>query len=167
MTLLVLANSQADIKLTNLRRARRIIFDDLTEAEKMTKVCDKDTCQAPHLCISIEVCKCTDGYITTSDSIFCDYQQKCAKKAKWLEAFLPSLGHFYTGRVLCAICKLLVLILCVLTSRYVFNDDGKSVIRYSFLSLFILALILWHMMDVYRFFSNKYSDGNGNALFDC
>jgi hypothetical protein len=88
-----------------------------------------------------------------------------------LEFFLPiGAGHFYCGRIINGIIKLIFVLAVVLSDfiiKYVFivksSMNTKQVVNYIIYALYFL-IIFWQLVDCLMFGLNKYNDGNGKAL---
>jgi hypothetical protein len=146
-------------------------------------ICNADTCAKPNYCVSSKVCKCTGDYITYNIKneqniyAYCNYKRRRQLTALLVEIIIPiGFGHFYSGRMLCGLIKFMTYIIVglyclkVYWSGYpkVFTDNKKStfdeIINFMLATLFLSAISIWHLFDLYMFFSNKYYDGNGVSL---
>ena len=108
-------------------------------------------------------CECTPGYKTliTDQTIdgklapyYCTYRQTSRYIPLILEAFLPSIGHFYIGRYFHAVVKFLLIV------PLIFRQKGSN------LSLFLIFLFcLLYVVDLLCIYLCIYYDGNGIALY--
>jgi hypothetical protein len=136
--------------------------------------------------------RCAQGYVNYDDSKDsrnvknCQYVQKKQITAFFLELFLwCGIGHFYSGRILIGIIKLIFFIsffvIYGFLRRYASKEDDNDI----FISvdddseclpeqvekllgiLFCIVccgLFIWQVIDLVMFASNKYYDGNGVPL---
>ena len=108
-----------------------------------------------------------------NDKIFCEYRKMSRFGPLILEFFLPTLGHFYAGKINLFIAKLFFIIFplighcCGLTENRQ-NSDGtaKSLSTCNWILLILLiisAVILpfFHIIDLICYSFGFYRDGNG------
>lgn len=82
------------------------------------------------MCVG-DFCKCLDGFYSLLDpnlladqQIYCNYEQINVYIPLIMEIFLPSIGHFYTGKYWLGTLKLLLLITYISTSLILFGTCG-------------------------------------------
>ena len=148
--------------------------------------CDSTNCNFPNgVCTENNtVCRCLDGYAnfevinenenTTPKGYYCSYQQKRQVVAFLLEFFVSvGVGHFYAGRVLFGVFKLLVMlgpiilsILMCCTAVFKDNDTSSCVGLILMIGscLFVCTGLVWQLVDIIMFGINSYKDGNGVPL---
>jgi hypothetical protein len=156
------------------------IFDSQNQAIQHN-ICNSDSCEAPNYCLNNKVCKCTGDFITynlnkENINIFCNYKKKRQLTAILLEIIIPiGFGHFYSGRVLCGLLKLLIFsILSLYAFKVLYSGlpniavlktaSFEQISHYLLAIMIILGIVIWHFFDLYMFFTNKYYDGNGVTL---
>ncbi len=125
-------------------------------------------------------CKCFDEFYSLNnnlhpknETIFCEYRKMSRFGPLILEFFLPTLGHFYAGKINLFIAKLFFIIFllighcCGLTENRQ-NSDGtaKSLSTCNWILLILLiisAVILpfFHIIDLICYSFGFYRDGNG------
>ena len=78
-----------------------------------------------------DLCNCNSGFYSLLDpqlppekQIYCNYEQINVYIPLLLELFLPSMGHFYSGKYLMGIMKLSFLIIHIATSLMLFGFIG-------------------------------------------
>lgn len=104
--------------------------------------CDKDSC----VCLKGYKTFIYEDYI--DNPMFCNYNQKSKWLAFILEAFLPSIGHLYLGRIIHFIVKLAFL----LVALYFRNTDK--------LLLGVVPFCLLYLFDLLAINFDFYLDGN-------
>jgi TM2 domain-containing membrane protein YozV len=134
-------------------------------------VCYSNTCKYPYaVCLTSTVCKCIQGYANfikdgAGNGLYCQYSQKKQSVAFILELFFPlGVGHFYSGRVLLGIIKLILLIApCFLCCSSFFcnpEKDEKGIFGFLIMGISVLY-VLWQFIDLIILLCNGYNDGNG------
>ncbi len=155
---------------------------------KTNIACSNTNCMIPNgVCVDNSTCKCLDGWAVFQDANSpqtmypqaCNYQQKRQLVAFLLEFFFPcGIGHFYAGRVLMGVMKLILLALPILALCLGFcgiiaspHGEGKSdasgacvLIMAIFIYGSYCALGIWGFVDIILFGINSYKDGNGVPL---
>jgi hypothetical protein len=144
--------------------------------------CDNKNCPAPYaVCSDNNTCRCLPGYANfiaegqATPGYYCNYEQKKQLVAFLLEMFVSmGVGHFYTGRVLMGIIKLLVLlgpvmfgILMCCSSIIKSSSDTSSCAGLFFMvgsCACVCAALVWQLVDLIMFGINNYKDGNGVPL---
>lgn len=154
--------------------------DDNKYFYKKNIVCSQQNCQLPNgVCTDDNTtCKCLNGYANfevkgqETYGYYCTYVQKKQLVAFLLEFFVSSgVGHFYAGRTLFGVMKLLVCIAPILISILmccaVLSKDNSNCWGL-FVSItscgFVCAALVWQLVDIIMFGLNKYKDGNGVPL---
>jgi len=156
-------------------------------AQNTTDCDDVDNCNARGTCDTYDsgdwYCICDDGYTThpsiaegdeTTDSSFCNYEQK-----KQLTAFLLAwfLGYFgggqwyiedsgmAAGKLVCGILFCCCVPCFIACAKAKMGDDA-SIIKFvgCFQCCCILGLFVWWLVDLVNFGTNSYADGNGVDL---
>ena len=142
---------------------------------------ESSLCSAEHTeSCSNGICKCKEGYTTPKeDKIYqCCYEQKSAKTAFLLEAFLGfGAGHFYVGDNVSYIKALIYFILFVVfiitIFRVCFRKDKFQtggnfylrILRSACLIICGCTFIIWQMVDSVMFSLRGYKDKNGVELY--
>ena len=144
--------------------------------------CDNKNCPAPYaVCSDDKTCRCLPGYANfiaegqTSPGYYCNYEQKKQLVAFLLEMFVSmGVGHFYSGRVLMGVIKLLVLlgplmfgILMCCSSIVKSSSDTSSCAGLFFMvgsCACVCAALVWQLVDLIMFGINNYKDGNNVPL---
>jgi hypothetical protein len=145
-------------------------------------VCTQKNCVAPYgVCTNNNtVCMCTSGYANfvpageTTYDFYCTYKQKKQIIAFLLEFFISvGVGHFYAGRILFGVFKLLVMfgpiilgILMCCTAMMKDRDSSTCMGLFVMIAscTFICGGLIWQLVDVIMFGINSYKDGNGVPL---
>lgn len=176
-------NSQVTITNPNLPNVNQ---KDYEENDKFFNqrniVCSTKNCVAPYGFCSDNntVCKCLSGYANyvpegeSSYDYYCTYKQKKQIIAFLMEFFVSlGTGHFYSGRILFGVFKLLImlgpLILSVLMCcTAMLKDRDSSTCMGLFVMIgsctFVCGGLIWQLVDVILFGINSYKDGNGVPL---
>ena len=139
-------------------------------------ICEPSICPPGHGYCKGNKCICLDGYISVMDKKnhkYCNYEQKHMMTALLLESFgFIGFGHLFTGRVFAGILKLIVfyVIICY-GSQFVIqfmkgdNDTERAYYVKLIISASCMCLpVIWHLIDLYRFATNQYLDGNGQPM---
>jgi len=143
--------------------------------------CNTKNCRPPNaVCSDASTCRCLPGYANfvkkdqANPGYYCNYEQKKQLVAFLLEMFLGlGVGHFYTGRVLFGVFKLLVLIgplilgVLMCCSTLVKSSDTSSCVGLFVMigsCLCICTALVWQLVDLIMFGINSYKDGNGVPL---
>jgi hypothetical protein len=166
--------------MKNIPILRGINNNTIIHEINSNSTCNAETCGEPNYCISSKVCRCVDDYITYSpvqnQEIFCNYKRKRQLTALLLEIIFPiGFGHFYSGRMLCGLIKLILYMLVGSYGLGVFYHGVPSLTTLSKTSLekvvhttlacsLICGISVWHIFDIYMLFENRYYDGNGISL---
>ena len=144
-------------------------------------------------------CECLEGFQTfynknlpLDQQIYCNYQQINHFYPLILELFLPGIGHLYVGKYFFAIAKILLVIIFVSSSYYLYKElkipdfitalkdtalnnildeleiRGTSPAKFTIMqALFDITFYpFWAFwaFDLYMYFTKSYNDGNGIAL---
>jgi hypothetical protein len=143
--------------------------------------CDNKNCQAPYgVCADASTCRCLNGYANfveagkTFPGSYCNYEQKKQLVAFLLEMFVGmGVGHFYSGRVLFGVFKLLVLLgplvlgILMCCSSIVKSSDTSSLMGLVVMigsCACICTAVVWQLVDLIMFGINNYKDGNAVPL---
>ena len=144
-------------------------------------VCNANNCFFPYgVCTENNtVCQCLDGYANfkvanSNINYYCSYQQKRQVIGFLLEFFVSlGVGHFYAGRVLFGVFKLLIMLgpivlsLLMCCSAVFKNNDTSSCVGLALMigsCLFVCTGLVWQLVDIIMFGINSYKDGNGVPL---
>jgi TM2 domain-containing membrane protein YozV len=142
----------------------------------LQNVCNPESCPPFQGYCRDDDCVCLEGYITKKDPMnhkFCNYRQKSVIISLLLEAFgLIGFGHVYAGRIFYGVLKLVafyLLICCgsqfVITLMKENSDTDTAYYIKLMLSTAILGLpVLWHFIDLYKWGTNQYLDGNEQSM---
>jgi len=146
------------------------------------------------ICISKTECKCINNFITfptqktnQKNEIYCNYERTSRWFPFLLELLLPSIGHFYVGKIKLGLFKLFLMVgpllyLCI--GHYFIdsvekdneNNSGSNLKRMSnceaicsllpiILSvLSVVLLIILYIFDLICYATAYYVDGNGIEL---
>ena len=140
--------------------------------------CNLITCPSQQGYCKSDQCNCYKGYLTfrnnvDSDFKYCNYKQKHSLTALLLETFgLIGFGHFYSGRILSGIIKLVCFyfIICYGTQFVIqfMKETADSDIAY-YIKIIICCIclgtpIVWHFIDLFNWSNNNYLDGNGMKM---
>ena len=143
--------------------------------------CDNKNCQAPYgVCADASTCKCLNGYANfvaegqAFPGSYCNYEQKKQLVAFLLEMFVGmGVGHFYSGRVLFGVFKLLILLgplvlgVLMCCSSIVKSSDTSTCMGLVVMigsCACICTAVVWQLVDLIMFGINSYKDGNGVPL---
>ena len=148
------------------------------------------------------VCECLDGYktrynpkLTQEQQIMCNYKQISHFVPLILEIFLPGIGHFYVGKYFLGFIKLILALVCIGSSLYIYNEIripnyitalGRTILNQIIgekplqnmdggLTPLELAQICFNItfhpfwifwaFDIYMYFTKTYYDGNRMPLY--
>ena len=146
--------------------------------------CSNTTCRSPNArCEDASTCMCLEGWANFNKEqkgnplgLFCQYEQKGQITAFLLEFFLCfGVGHFYTGRIIHGVIKLIVLI-SGLVLAFIFKKSNSEIeedskLNFSFfkgvgliVTFIFISYAFFHLVDIILYASNKLSDGNGVPL---
>lgn len=154
-------------------------FDQYASASNVA--CQKNNCFIPFgTCIDDSTCQCLESYAnyfpdsTDKPDFYCSYEKKSQLVAFLLEFLLSNgFGHFYSGRILFGIFKMLVLIGPIVLGILMFccnigkGSDGSTccnLILMIGMCLLGCTALAWQLADLIMFGMNKYADGNGIPL---
>jgi hypothetical protein len=154
-------------------------FDQYQSASNI--VCQKNTCFPPFgTCLDDSTCQCLDGFANffpennQNPNFYCSYEKRSQLTAFLLEFLLSNgIGHFYAGRVLFGIFKMVVLIGPIVLGILMFccnigkGSDGSTccnLIIMIGMCLLGCTALAWQLADLIMFGMNKYADGNGISL---
>jgi hypothetical protein len=170
------------------RNAKSIVFlnsnynkEDQTYFYKDNIVCTQNNCPFPNVCTDATVCRCAEGYAnfhteTMDPNVYCTYLQKKQLVAFLLEFFVTlGIGHFYAGRILFGVLKLLVylgpiiigILMCCCGLALKPNENSSGCLGLMTLicsCAFCCAALAWQLADLIMFGLNNYKDGNGVPL---
>ena len=130
-------------------------------------------------CIN-NICQCFDEFYSLNnnlhpknETIFCEYRKMSRFGPLILEFFLPTVGHFYAGKINLFIAKLFFIVFplighcCGLTENRQ-NPDGTaktlSTCNWILLILLIISAVIlpfFHIIDLICYSFGFYRDGNG------
>jgi TM2 domain-containing membrane protein YozV len=162
-------------------------FDYKSTPTIVLEKCDRHTCNPSHsYCMNSKICVCRPGFISiTGSAKTCTYQMKKQIIALGLEMMFPlGAGHFYTGRILYGILKLLYFIytLFILFMFYkslknqkenrqrnhqtavTCKEKLKIILKYFLILIFVTFFSIWYVSDITNFALNRILDGNGITL---
>jgi hypothetical protein len=172
LTLLILS-----ITLTNSDSTITPQYNEQTYSANSQAICESVCPPSKGVCRGGR-CNCLDGYITAIDEnnhLQCNYDQKNMLYSLLLESFgLIGFGHFYAGRVMPGLIKFIVfyIIICFGTQFVIsfMKEDHDTDTAY-YVKLLISAAclgfpVVWHIIDLYKFATNQYLDGNGQPMKD-
>lgn len=134
--------------------------------------CNEKNCFYPNgRCINNTTCGCTREYASfkvdgeVSDH-YCAYERKKQLVSFMLEFFFPfGVGHFYSGRVLIGILKLIVCFSqCIFAGLGVCFAKDAGMVLVILLLIFGCVYIVWELVDIILIALNIYKDGNGVPL---
>ena len=143
--------------------------------------CDNKNCQAPYgVCADASTCRCLNGYANfvaegqAFPGSYCNYEQKKQLVAFLLEMFVGmGVGHFYSGRVLFGVFKLLILLgplvlgVLMCCSSIVKSSDTSTCMGLVVMigsCACICTAVVWQLVDLIMFGINSYKDGKGVPL---
>lgn len=145
---------------------------DISKLRLLQNTCSAENCPASNGFCKGDRCVCLEGYITHKDPInhgYCNYKQKNVMVSLLLECFgLIGFGHFYAGRIFPGLLKLVLfyVIICY-GSQFViqFMKESSDTETAYYVKLAISASclgvpVVWHLIDLYRWATNQYLDGN-------
>jgi hypothetical protein len=133
--------------------------------------CSNLNCVYPYgSCIDFTTCQCANEYSSYKlenipATLYCTYERKKQLISFLLEFFLPfGVGHFYSGRPLMGILKLLAMLSpCLFVSFLLCCKESGSIISILVTGIGCLYGI-WQLIDIILFSINIYRDGNGVPL---
>jgi hypothetical protein len=145
--------------------------DDPYSAQKNIE-CNESNCFYPYgRCVDNNTCQCTKEYASFKqegefEDHYCDYERKKQLVSFLLEFFFPfGVGHFYSGRILMGVLKIVVCFSqCIFAGLgFCFAQDAGMVLVILLL-IFGCAYISWELVDIILIAMNVYKDGNGVPL---
>ena len=170
-----------------------IIFPNIINSQL---VCGLEVCNPEGaVCNVNKKCKCSKGFITTiaqsneekekispaqlqQTHLKCNYRQIMAFKAGLIELILGcGIGHFYAGRNINGVIKLLCVGLfctCCIVSLVMIKkireeseaeDHPYVTILVFSAAVYKVVIILWQILDAFMFFFNVYWDGKNYPLY--
>lgn len=140
------------------------------------KTCGANLCHSESFCTFDSRCVCPYGFTTnpnSSEGQECCYEQKKQMLAFFLEFMLFfGAGHFYIGRNVIGISKLVTLILLIIINlaimpQLIYKRKIKrtcQIFQGIFCVLFALVFLVWQLVDIYFFAKNAYTDENNIEL---
>lgn len=150
----------------------------LTYYDLVSSPCSKQNCDSPNGdCKDSNTCMCNNGFLyvpsflnNTNTTQYCFYNQKNQGVSFLLELFfIIGIGHFYSGRILQGILKLLFVLFIIIydcSFKIIWRSNSfktfKKLQIFSYVLYFFL--LLTQMTDLCLYGLNKYSDGNGLPL---
>jgi len=153
-------------------------LDSILYSRVLQASCNPDNCPPAQGYCKADKCACLEGFITVKDMInhkFCNYKQKEVIVSLLLESIgLVGFGHLYAGRIFYGVVKILCfyLIICY-GSQFVIHfmkeDSDTEVAFYIKLGISTACLglpVLWHLIDLYKWATNQYLDGNDNPMLN-
>jgi hypothetical protein len=141
-----------------------------------SNACNTDNCPSNGGYCKGERCICLDGYLTVKDVMDtkkCNYKQKQIIVGLVLESFgLIGFGHFYAGRIFYGFVKLILfyVIICYgsqFVIQFMKEASDTETAYYVKLGISTACLgvpVLWHLIDLYKWATNQYLDGNGYQM---
>jgi TM2 domain-containing membrane protein YozV len=135
-------------------------------------VCTPENCPASGGFCKGDRCVCLEGYLTQKDPmnhLFCNYKQKNVMVGLLLECFgLIGFGHFYAGRIFQGLLKLILfyVIICYgsqFVIQFMKEASDTETAYYVKLAISTSCLgvpVIWHLIDMYKWATNQYLDGN-------
>lgn len=152
--------------------------NNITYYDIISAPCSNKTCYNPNgSCKDSNTCACNSGFLyvplflnSTDATQYCFYSQKSQGVSFLLELFfIIGIGHFYTGRMLQGLFKLLFVVFIISYDcgfKIIWRSQSfktyKNLQLLSYVLYFIL--LLWQMTDLCLYGLNKYTDGNGIPL---
>lgn len=135
--------------------------------------CNINNCEN---CISATKCQCPNGYAqdpkkeVKENELSCTYKRKKQYVFFLLELFLPiGIGHFYAGRIINGIVKLLVMAAIIALDIILKNKilkGFKTKQRFSIVSYILyFGILAWICIDIVCIGVNHYKDGKGISLY--
>lgn len=147
-------------------------------ARSLQSTCDSFNCPPTQGYCKGDRCICLEGYLTVIDKDnfkYCNYEQKKTMWSLLFESFgFIGVGHFYAGRIWAGILKLVLfyVIICY-GSQFVitFMKENTDTDTAYYIKLIISASclsipVLWHLVDLYKFATNQYLDGNAMPMLN-
>jgi TM2 domain-containing membrane protein YozV len=138
--------------------------------------CNPQDCPASSGFCKGDKCVCLEGFISVKDPInnkMCNYKQKQVIVSLLMESFgLIGFGHFYAGRIFYGLLKLICFyaIICY-GSQFVIqfmkeNSDTEAAyyVKLAISASCLGSPIIWHLIDLYKWATNQYLDGNDHAM---
>jgi hypothetical protein len=177
LMLLSTSFSLGKLRTTNLSKQNDPKTIQLTNFEYdlfyVDSECNNQNCPTQRgYCQTNARCVCRFGWANLNKDInhYCDYPQKSQKISFLLELFFPiGLGHFYAGRIVIGLAKLILIFITVTLDCLVKKMDGAKSKHKNNLVMFVytlyLFIIVWQIFDIVMIGLNKYNDGNGIPLF--
>lgn len=138
--------------------------------------CNSENCPLTQGFCREDQCICLDGFMTIPNGVdykYCNYKQKNIIVALLLESFgFIGFGHFYAGRIFYGLVKLICfyVIICY-GSQFVIafmkeNSDTETAyyIKLAISTSCLGVPVLWHLIDLYKWATNQYLDGNAQRM---
>jgi hypothetical protein len=137
--------------------------------------CSKANCDLPYgTCSNENTCICQMGYAqspnrnVTSNEPSCDYKLKSQACFFLLEViFWVGIGHFYTGRILYGLLKLIfisvvILLDCLFKYKFYKKFVHKTQKKLNVILYFLyFTILLWQTLDIILIGLNRFKDGKG------
>ena len=163
------------------------IFIIIITQTSQSTICNSINCPSPNGKCHQNKCTCNYGYqnfnLNQSNIKYCSYEQTNKYLPFILELLLPSIGHFYIGKIYLGILKLILLftpIICMLIGYYLtqpnsenglnnsgFHEREKPICELIILGIASFSLICFVIMefsDFILFLIPYYYVGNGFPL---
>jgi hypothetical protein len=150
----------------------------ITYYDIISSPCSTQNCKSPYgSCKDSNTCLCNSGQLyvplflsSSNASQYCFYSQKSQGIAFLLELmFVVGIGHFYSGRMLLGILKLMFVLLIICYDcgfKIIWRSKNLKTFKnlQSLSYVLYFTLLLWQMTDLCLYGLNKYTDGNGIPL---
>ena len=151
----------------------------LCSLNSFLSICNQKNCPKGNGLCKKNQCVCFQSYYSLNyeryknDTIFCEYKRMSRFGPIILEFFIPSMGHFYAGKMRLFVIKLLIILFPVISyccglTTIGQNPDGTqkniSNITWVLLILFVISLVIlpfFHICDLICYSFGFYYDGNG------
>jgi hypothetical protein len=137
--------------------------------------CNSNNCKSPYgKCTSDQVCECSREYghelnqPSIANNLSCSLPLKQQATFFFLELFFwVGIGHFYAGRIIYGIIKLLLIIIviildCLIKRLVIVKRNYKTQKIYNIcMWIMYLCILIFQTFDITMIGLNKFSDGNG------
>jgi hypothetical protein len=175
---------KSNTKTSQITTTQTILDEELSSVELLEKYskakvqyCDITKCPYPNICSATDTCSCYWSFLNyneqgTTGDVACSYEQKKQSFAFFWEfnfgAF--SVGHFYSGRTLYGVLKLLLnLAPCLISCIIMCFGGGFDALKESSWKIiincgFCCACLGIQIYDLIAFGNNWHKDGNDMPL---
>jgi hypothetical protein len=153
-------------------------FSNAKDNLSVIGTCTDTNCKDPYgHCLNSFTCLCSPGYAqdynqpASQDSPICSYKLKTQAVFLMLEFFFWfGIGHFYAGRWLYGLLKLLyiagiILIDCLTKIPLKSKTNKFQRFWYSFIYVLYFSILIWQLFDIIMIGLNKFYDGNGMQFY--